>query len=187
MQGLHIHTTRPFNLARGNFEWRLPSDSESNLQQFQVKTTSYLYQCSTGIYSWTSFIHFLYNQYYLYPTQYHSVTCQSTLACATIVYIHASTSTLKACVLRFITGDFFLTHHCIIHKEAVWCSLGNWRYLFTRLCWKDFLLPSASLWNLSTLLRMSHYDHRYFDAHKWTELQKIMKLHFLISLEHFHR
>lgn len=20
--------------------------------------------------------------------------------------------------------------------------------------------------------RMSHYDHRYFDAHKWTELQK---------------
>lgn len=127
MQGLHIHTTRPFNLARGNFEWRLPSDSESNLQQFQVKTTSYLYQCSTGIYSWTSFIHFLYNQYYLYPTQYHSVTCQSTLACATIVYIHASTSTLKACVLRFITGDFFLTHHCIIHKEAVWCSLRNWR------------------------------------------------------------
>lgn len=166
MQGLHIHTTRPFNLARGNFEWRLPSDSESNLQQFQVKTTSYLYQCSTGIYSWTSFIHFLYNQYYLYPTQYHSVTCQSILACATIVYIHASTSTLKACVLRFITGDFFFLLIIVSYikkrydapREAEESSI-LW-YLFTWLCWKDSLLPSASLWNLSMLLKMSHYDHR---------------------------
>ena len=41
-----------------------------------------------------------------------------------VIYRHASASTLKALdALRFITGDFYSTHHCILYEKVKWSSL----------------------------------------------------------------
>lgn len=50
-----------------------------------------------------------------------------------IIYRHAATTTLKPLdsihhfALRFITGDRYDTHHCILSKNAGWSSLSDRR------------------------------------------------------------
>lgn len=47
-----------------------------------------------------------------------------------IIYMHASANTLKPldaiyhCALRFIMGDSYKTHHCILYQPVGWASLS---------------------------------------------------------------
>lgn len=57
-------------------------------------------------------------------------TFMSVLDYGDIIYMHASTATLKPldaiyhCAIRFITGDNYKTHHCILYQHVGWTSLA---------------------------------------------------------------
>uniref|UniRef100_A0A673ZIM1 Reverse transcriptase domain-containing protein n=1 Tax=Salmo trutta TaxID=8032 RepID=A0A673ZIM1_SALTR len=57
-------------------------------------------------------------------------TFMSVLDYGDIIYMHASANTLKPldaiyhCALRFITGDSYKTHHCILYQHVGWASLS---------------------------------------------------------------
>lgn len=63
-----------------------------------------------------------------------SFLCQSTLLsvidCVDLIYVHSPASTLSPLdavyhrALRFITGDGFRTHYCLLHQKAGWQSLA---------------------------------------------------------------
>ena len=80
------------------------------------------------------------------------------------MYMHASSTALKSLdtvyhsALRFITGDKFLTHHCILYEKVSWPSLRARREEHCLLFIYKALLGQLPLY-LSSLL--THTDGRY--------------------------
>ena len=80
-----------------------------------------------------------------------------------IIYRHAAASTLK-CLdsvyhssIRFITGDSYDTHHCILYNKVGWSSLAERRELHWHLflykailgdCPIHFIISGLGLWTL---------------------------------------
>ena len=131
-----------------------------------------------------------------------------------VLYMHASCTTLRPLeavyhsALRFITGDSYLTHHCVLYEKVGWPSLTARRehhcllFIFKALCGK---LPVY----LSSLLKLKVTGHstraqahiRYtiphmnseqgktafmhYAPHKWDILQDSLKLERLVSIEAF--
>ena len=85
-----------------------------------------------------------------------------------VIYRHAAASTLKQLdsvyhsALRFITGDSYDTHHCMLYSKVGWPSLSTRRnhrwYLFIHKAISGKLPPYISSllkWNVGTQLTRS--------------------------------
>ena len=131
-----------------------------------------------------------------------------------IVYMHASSTVLKSLdtvyhsALRFITGDRFLTHHCVLYGRVGWPSLAARREEHCLLFIYKALIGKLPLY-LSSLL--NHVDSNYctrsqshirlsiprvrteqgktafsfYAPDKWNRLQDSIKLDQLIPLNLF--
>ena len=131
-----------------------------------------------------------------------------------VLYMHASLSTLKPLdavyhsALRLITGDSYLTHHCLLYEKVGWTSLAARReqhcilFIYKAACGK---LPMY----LSSLLELKVTGHstraqahirfscphmnseqgktafKYYAPDKWDKLQNSLKMARLPSIETF--
>lgn len=131
-----------------------------------------------------------------------------------IVYMHASSSTLKLLdavyhsALRFVTGDGFLTHHCTLYENVGWTSLSTRRELHClTFIYKALLGELPSYLSLLISRNSINYQTRsqsyirlfvprvrteqgktafsFYAPSKWNLLQNNLKLDELISLESF--
>lgn len=141
-------------------------------------------------------------------------TFMSVLDYGDIIYMHASANTLKPldaiyhCALRFITGDSYKTHHCILYQHVGWASLSVRREQHALLfIYKALLLKlppyisslistrytnfktRSQMWitletpAVSTELGRTAFSS--FAPYLWNKLQIQLKLDTLVSLAHF--
>ena len=131
-----------------------------------------------------------------------------------VLYMHTSPSTLKPLdavyhsALRFITGDSFLTHHCILYEKLGWPTLATLReqhcvlFIYKALC-GDLPLYLSSLIiakpsghhtrsqdyislitpRMNSTLGMTAFS--FYAPDKWNKLQVSLKLTSLVSIETF--
>ena len=131
-----------------------------------------------------------------------------------IIYRNASNTTLKALdsvyhsALRFITGDSYMTHHCILYNKVGWPSLATRRdqhwfifvykaiigssppYLNSLLKWKtgSYNTRSQAYLMLETPHAYTQFGKTAFKCcapHTWNTLQASLKYSSLVSLACF--
>ena len=131
-----------------------------------------------------------------------------------IVYMHASSTVLKSLdavyhsALRFITGDKYLTHHCVLYEKVNWPSLAARREEHCLLFIYKALIGQLPLYLSSLLTHVNNnYCTRsqshirlciprvrteqgktafsYYAPDKWNKFQDSMKLEQLIPLNLF--
>ena len=113
-----------------------------------------------------------------------------------IIYRHAAATTLKPLdsvyhsALRFITGDHYDTHHCIVYSKVGWSSLADrcnkhwYRFIFKALTGKQ---PYYIIY-LKTPRVASELGKTAFSVsapNSWNVLQLSLKLETLPSLSVF--
>lgn len=130
--------------------------------------------------------------------------------------MHAPASVLKPLdavyhsAIRFITGDRFSTHHCILYQKVNWLPLKSRREMhFALFVYKALLHKLPSYINSLLAVRRSGYQTRtqgwlllqipkisselgrsafsFYAPHTWNELQCTFKLDDLMPLRHFRR
>ena len=128
--------------------------------------------------------------------------------------MHASASTLKPLnavfhsALRFITGDRYLTHHCILYEKVGWPSLEVRReqhcllFIYKALCGKlplyltSLLKLCTSGYNTRSQTQLRLHIPRmkcelgktafsFYAPDRWNRLQESLKLDNLVSIESF--
>uniref|UniRef100_A0A8C6V4C6 Reverse transcriptase domain-containing protein n=1 Tax=Neogobius melanostomus TaxID=47308 RepID=A0A8C6V4C6_9GOBI len=151
-----------------------------------------------------------------YRKEIVQATFLSVLDYGDTVYMHTSLSVLKPLdavyhsAIRFITGDKYRTHHCLLYDKVGWSSLTNRReqhcilFIYKGLVGRlpDYLACelnySSSSYNtrshdclvLKNGLVKSDTGKRgfsYYAAHKWNELQRLLQLNSLVPLSHLKR
>ena len=128
--------------------------------------------------------------------------------------MHAATSTLKPLnalyhsALRFITGDGYRTHHCVLYDKVGWPSLAVRReqhcmifiykalihilptYLTSlislRICNSHTRSQEALILNIPIVrTEMGKTAFKFYAPQRWNYLQSKLKLQSLVSLDSF--
>ena len=92
-----------------------------------------------------------------------TLTLPATIDCGDIIYQSAAATTLKPLdaiyhsALRFVTGDSFDTHHCILYQKVGWTLLKTRRSLHYSLFVYKALLHKL-LSHLTLLLKYRHLN-----------------------------
>ena len=136
-----------------------------------------------------------------------------------IIYRNASNTALKTLdsiyhsALRFITGDSYMTHHCILYNKVGWPSLATRRdqhwfifvykaligssppYLHSLLQWKTgsyntrsqayLMLETPHNPNPHASTQFGKTAFKYCAPHTWNTLQASLKYTSLVSLARF--
>ena len=131
-----------------------------------------------------------------------------------VVYRHAAASTLKPLdsvyhsAIRFITGDSYDTHHCILYDRVGWSSLAERRKLHWHLFLYKAIIGDCPNY-ITSLLEWTSGPYRtrsndrltlkvpriftefgesafsYCGPDSWNNLQDSLKLNSLVSMNHF--
>lgn len=129
-----------------------------------------------------------------------------------VICMHASATTLKPLdalyhrSLRFITGEKFLTHHCVLYQKVGWPPLAVRRqqhcllFIYQALCGKlpNYLSSLLTVNNLNYRTRLQSHlrlsvprvntelgktAFRFYAPDKWNRLQDSLKLEQLVSYQ----